>query len=336
MQGKVAVVGAGGWGTALAVLLSRKGLPVYLYGRRPEFVAQLRERRENRDYLPGIELPRALALTTDLAEAATGAAAVVLSTPSHGLREVAQALHPHVKPGTLVVNTSKGFATDTLERGSQVLADALPQAELAVISGPNFASEVARGLAATTVAAAADERVARLAQDLFMTSDFRVYTNTDLIGVETAGALKNVYAIAAGIADGLGLGYNTRASLITRGLVELSRLGQAMGGRAETFYGLSGLGDLILTCTGELSRNHRAGVELGKGQTLAEITGETRMVIEGVRTTQAALALAERHSVDLPLAREVYRVLFEGKRPEHALIDLMARLRRSETEPLQS
>lgn len=330
MRSRVAVLGAGGWGTALAILLSRKGLPVYLWARRPELAAQLREQRENPDYLPGIALPRGLAITADLAEAVGGAGAVVFSVPSHGLREVARQAADKLRPGTLVVNTSKGFESDTLLRGSEVLGEELPQAEIAVISGPNFALEVARGQTAATVAAATSERTALRAQDLFMTADFRVYTNTDLIGVETGGALKNVYAIAAGICDGLGLGHNARAAVITRGLLELSRFGEALGGRRETFYGLSGLGDLVLTCTGELSRNHRAGVELGKGSSLDEIQRSTRMVFEGVRTTRAVVELAAKLHVDLPLAQEVHSVLFGEKRPEHALVDLMTRDRRDE------
>ncbi|MGE5560765.1 MAG: NAD(P)H-dependent glycerol-3-phosphate dehydrogenase [Chloroflexota bacterium] len=330
MRGKVAVLGAGGWGTALAVLLARKGLPVYLWARRAELVAQLREQRQNPDYLPGVELPRMLAVTADIGEAVGGARAVVFSTPSHGLRDVARQLGGQVAPDTLVVGTSKGFEAETLRRGSEVLAEELPGASIAVISGPNFAQEVARGQTATTVAAATSESVAARAQDLFMTADFRVYTNTDLIGVETGGALKNIYAIAAGICDGLGLGNNARAAVITRGLFELSRLGQALGGRRETFFGLSGLGDLVLTCTGELSRNHRAGVELGRGRTLTEIQASTRQVFEGVRTTKAALDLAARTGVDLPMAQEVYNVLYGGKRPEHAVVDLMARDRRDE------
>lgn len=330
MKSRVAVLGAGGWGTALAILLSRKGLPVYLWARRPELAAQLREQRANPDYLPGIELPRGLAITADIGEAVGDAGAVVFSVPSHGLREVARQVAGKLRPGALIVNTSKGFECETLLRGSEVLAEELPQAEIAVISGPNFAQEVARGQTAATVAAAASERTAARAQDLFMTTDFRVYTNTDLIGVETGGALKNIYAIAAGICDGLGLGHNARAAVITRGLLELSRFGEALGGRRETFYGLSGLGDLVLTCTGELSRNHRAGVELGKGRSLEEIQRSTRMVFEGVRTTQAAVELAAKLNVDLPLAREVHNVLFGDKRPEHALVDLMTRDRRDE------
>lgn len=330
MKGKVAVLGAGGWGTALAVLLTRKGMPVYLWARRPELAAQLREQRLNPDYLPGVELPRRLATTSDIGEAVADAEAVVFSTPSHGLREVARSVTALVAPEALIIGTSKGFEADSLLRGSEVLTAELPGHDVAVISGPNFALEVASGHTATTVAAAASEDVARLAQDLFMTADFRVYTNTDLIGVETGGALKNIYAIAAGICDGLGLGSNARAAVITRGLFELSRLGQALGGRRETFFGLSGLGDLVLTCTGELSRNHRAGVELGKGRTLADIQASTRMVFEGVRTTKAALDLSVRTGADLPMAQEVYNVLFSGKRPEHALVDLMARDRRDE------
>jgi len=328
------VLGAGGWGTALALLLAGTGRRVGLWARRQEFAAELREVRENRPYLPGVPLPAGVYPTGDLGTALQGVELVVLAVPSHGLREIVRRAAPHLAARVTLVSATKGLESETNRRMSQVIVEELgPLARrLAVLSGPNFSAEVARGQPTATVVAASSGEVAEEVQEAFMSPRFRVYTNPDVIGVELCGALKNVYAIAAGVSDGLGLGDNARAAVITRSLAEMSRLGVALGAQPLTFAGLAGLGDLVLTCTGSLSRNRRAGLRLGRGEPVKEVLNASGMVIEGVHTAVAACDLGRRLGLRMPIAEQVVEVLFHGKAPAEAVSALMTRERRHEIE----
>ncbi len=328
---RVAVVGAGGWGTALADMLARKGADVVLWAHEPEVAAEVNARHRNDLFLPEAPLQPSLAATNDLAAALTGAVMVLAVTPSHAMRAVLGRAAPALPPDAIVVSAAKGLEPGTLKRMTEVLAEVVPPGTgVVALSGPTFAREVYEGQpTAATVAGPAD--AARRAQQLLSAPYFRTYTNDDVVGVELGGALKNVVAIAAGIAEGLGLGSNPRAALITRGLAEIARLGVAMGANPLTFAGLAGMGDLVLTATGPLSRNRSLGVELGKGATLEQVQARRLSVAEGVGTARAAVALGERVGVELPIAREVARVLFEGKPPRQAVADLMERALRTET-----
>ncbi len=324
---KVAVIGAGSWGTTVASLVADKG-PTVLWARRPELAAAIEDRSENPDYLAGFQLPAPLSATSNLEAALDGAAVVVMAVPSHGTRAVLETARDSIDPVTPIVSLTKGIEQETLMRMTEVAADVLPdhdRSRLGVLSGPNLAKEVLVGQPAATVIAMTDSSVAADLQTLFMTSTFRVYTNADVVGSESAGALKNVMAIAAGMADGLGFGDNTLATLITRALAELTRLGVAMGGQALTFAGLAGTGDLIATCMSEQSRNHRVGFGLGEGRSLDDIIAEMNMVAEGVKSTRGILALAKRYGVEMPIAEQVGRVLYEGADPATAVATLMMR-----------
>jgi glycerol-3-phosphate dehydrogenase (NAD(P)+) len=329
----VAILGAGSFGTALAAHLGTAGHQVRLWARDPALAADIARRRANPVYLPDLVLPPGVHATGDVAEALDAAELVVAAVPSHGLRRVMTAGRPHLTPGVTVVSTTKGLEEGTLLRMSELLADVLgPQVPVAVLSGPSFAAEVARGLpTAVVVAGLAGEAVA-LVQEEFRGQSLRLYGSADVVGVEIGGALKNVIAIAAGVVDGMGLGANAQAALITRGLAEITRLAVALGGRRETLAGLAGLGDLVLTCTGALSRNRHVGVELAHGRRLDEIVGGMKMVAEGVRTTQAALDLGRRHSVELPIATQIAEVLAGRTDARTALRELMLRPQRAEVD----
>ncbi len=325
---KVGVVGAGSWGTALSALLAERGHRVLLWALELDVVEQINEDRENASFLPGVRLPDALEATGSLEQAVADAAFVVSVSPSQFVAATMTEAARHLRPDALVVSASKGIETSSLRRMDEVLGDILgPEhaARLTVLSGPSFAAEVAAGQPTAVVAASHDPEAAQRVQALFRTSAFRVYTNSDVVGVELGGALKNVIAIAAGIAAGLGFGHNTRAAVVTRGLAEITRLGVAMGAEQATFAGLAGMGDLVLTCTGELSRNRTVGYRLGQGETLAAILGPMSAVAEGVKTTEAAVALAARHGVEMPITSEIHQVLTRGKDPRKALNDLMTR-----------
>jgi glycerol-3-phosphate dehydrogenase (NAD(P)+) len=331
---RCAVIGAGSWGTTLANLLAKKGLPVTLWAYEPELVETIRSRRENDLFLPGIQLDPSLACTNSLEEAVAGADMVLVVVPTQVLRGVVRQIIPHLSDAALVVSASKGIELESLQLVSQIYEELLPAAvyeRFAVLSGPSFAREVSREMPTAVVAAAADAQIARRVQQLFSTDYFRVYTNDDVIGVELGGAIKNVIAIAAGVSDGLGFGSNTRAALITRGLAEMSRLGRALGGSAATFAGLAGMGDLVLTCTGDLSRNRSVGLALGQGRTLEEILGEMRMVAEGVKTAESAWLLARKLGVDMPIIEKVHQLLYEGKPAREAVLELMTRDLKPET-----
>lgn len=334
MTGRIAVIGAGAWGTALAMQAVRAGHAPRLWVFEAELLAQIRATRENRWYLPGVRLPEAVELVGSLAEAAAGASVAVLAVPSHVFRTVATELLPHLGASARLLSATKGIEEAGLVRMSEILGElAVAREQIAVVSGPTFALEVAQERPTAAVLASTDAALARELQAALATPAFRLYTQGDVAGVELGGSLKNVMAIAAGIADGLELGMNARAALLTRGLAEITRLGVALGARAQTFAGLAGVGDLVLTCTGQLSRNRSLGLALAKGTSLAEWQGATRAVAEGVRTAQAAVGLARKTGVAAPIAAEVGAVLFEGKPPREALLALLAREPRPEEEP---
>jgi glycerol-3-phosphate dehydrogenase (NAD(P)+) len=333
---QVAVVGAGAWGTALAIHLARAGAAPRLWVYEPELLSALAESRENAWYLPGVRIPDRVRPMGSLADAVSGAELVLVVVPSHVLRRVAVDLARVLPPGVDLVSATKGIEEERFARPSEILADVLPpgaRRPIAVLSGPTFALEVAQGRPTAAVLAAPDVELARRLQQALAGPAFRLYTQTDVTGVELGGALKNVMAIAAGIADGLDLGMNARAALLTRGLAEMTRLGVALGARPRTFAGLAGLGDLILTCTGALSRNRKLGLALAGGSSLADWQASTRSVAEGVLTTRAALALARKAGVTTPIMTEVGAVLFDGKPPREALTSLLSREARPEDEP---
>ena len=328
---RVGVVGAGAWGTTLAKLLAEKGYSVILWVWEPELALTMSRERENGIYLPGVELPETLEVTTSLAQAARGRSALLMVTPSHVLRSVFADLLPSIEACTLLISATKGLEQDSCMTMSQVIREVAPQMKaLTVLSGPSFAKEVSRGLPAAVVAASDHEATAKLAQSLLNTSTFRVYAGRDPLGVELGGSIKNVIAIAAGVVDALGLGHNALAALVTRGLREITRLGVAMGARAETFAGLAGLGDLVLTCTGDLSRNRQLGLALGKGASLPDLLRRSPTVKEGINAAKAAVNLAQRFSVEMPICREICAILFENKSPQEAVAGLMTRALKSE------
>ncbi|HMH82541.1 MAG TPA: NAD(P)H-dependent glycerol-3-phosphate dehydrogenase [Gemmatimonadales bacterium] len=325
---KIAVVGGGAWGTALADLLARKEASdtVTLWAREPEVVESVNREHVNHMFLPGAKLASALTAEGDLAAAVRGADVVVSAAPSHAVRDVMTRASAAIERRALVVSVSKGLEPERLGTLSCVVADVLPKnTRIAALSGPSFAQEVYARQPTAVVAAAREHAVAQQVQQVFSTGYFRVYSATDVIGVELAGALKNVIALAAGILEGLEMGHNARAALVTRGLAEITRLGVALGAEPATFAGLAGMGDLILTATGPLSRNHSLGVELGRGKRLEEALSGRTSVAEGVSTARTAVTLGERHGVELPIAREVAAVLFQGKPPRQAVSDLMER-----------
>jgi glycerol-3-phosphate dehydrogenase (NAD(P)+) len=329
---RVAVIGAGSWGTALANLLAKKGVETVLWAWEREAAEGVEREHRNPLYLSEIELDPRLRATSDLAAAAGTADVVVSVSPSHVVRTVMGRAAQHLHEGVLVVSASKGIETDTLRTMDDVLAEVIPGAEsrLTFLSGPSFALEVAREHPTAVTVAAHDPAAAEEAQELFQTDYFRVYTNTDVTGVELGGALKNVIAIAAGVVDGLGFGSNTSAALITRGLAEMTRLGDALGADPLTFSGLAGMGDLILTCTGALSRNRAVGVALGEGRSIEEILSEMTMVAEGVKTARAARDLSRRAGVEMPIVEEMYSILYEGRNAREAVESLMLRAPKAE------
>ncbi|MDD5557492.1 MAG: NAD(P)-dependent glycerol-3-phosphate dehydrogenase [bacterium] len=334
---RVAVLGDGGWGTTLAILLHRKGIDAVLWGAFPSYVDYLRRKRINRKFLPGVAIPGGLRITADLAEAIGGAQVVIAAVPSQYMRTVCRRAAPLIAGAKgsgprLVISGAKGIEPRTLMRMSEVIGEEIPGVPVAVLSGPSHAEEVARGLPTTVVVASGTPGIANGAQRLLMTDRFRVYTNRDPLGVEISGAVKNVIAIAAGAADGLGFGDNAKAAIITRGIVEIARLGVRMGARPETFAGLAGIGDLITTCISGYGRNRRVGTMIAAGRSLRSIVEGMEMVAEGIRTTRAAYRLSRMHQVEMPITEQVHAILYRGKDPEVAVRDLMARSPKSETE----
>lgn len=330
----IAVIGAGSWGTALASVLGQKHASIKLWVRSPELAEHIQTKRENTRYLPGCKLPEAVTVSHKLAEVASGASLLVLVTPSHAVRQIATQLAPYVSDNTILVTAAKGLELASIKRNSEVIAEELPAIaeHIAVLSGPNHAEEVALSYPTATVVASKSRQVAEYVQDTFMLPHFRVYTNPDVIGVELAGALKNVIALGAGLSEGLGFGDNTKSALMTRGLAEITRLGMAMGANPLTFAGLTGIGDLIATCTSVHSRNRRAGLMLAAGKTADQIQSETSMVVEGIRATKAAYQLATQYQVAMPITEQLYQVLYQHKSPKAAVLELMIRSRTHEVE----
>lgn len=330
---RVAVLGAGSWGTALAIHLANIGHDVRLWARDETFAADMGRRRANAVYLPDVPFPASLTPGADLPGTLTDAQLVLVAVPSHGLRQVLRQASPHVEPTAVVLSATKGLEDGSLRRMSEVIAEECPAScEVAVLSGPSFARELAQQKPTVVVVASRSEGAVRHVQDEFRSGAMRLYASADVVGVELGGALKNVIAIAAGAVEGLGLGHNAQAALITRGLAEISRLAVAAGGERETLAGLAGMGDLVLTCTGQLSRNRQVGIELARGRALADIVSSTKMVAEGVRTTHAALALGAAHGVELPIAAQVDALLAGRVTAAAAVTELMGRRQRAESD----
>ncbi len=322
---KISVIGAGSWGIALAVLLHKNGHEVAVWSILESEIQMLKEEREHKDKLPGVKLPENMIFTTNIKEAVEDKELLVMAVPSPFTRSTSKLLKEVAVPGQIIVNVAKGIEEHTLMTLSDIIEEEVPQAEVAVLSGPSHAEEVGRGIPTTIVVGAKRQKTAEFIQNLFMNEVFRVYISPDVLGIELGGSLKNVVALAAGIADGLGYGDNTKAALITRGITEIARLGTAMGGNYETFCGLTGIGDLIVTCASQHSRNRRAGVLIGQGLSMDEAMKEVKMVVEGVYSTKAAMELAKKYNVQLPIIEQVNAVLFDNKSPAQAVIDLMIR-----------
>ena len=333
-MGKVSVIGAGSWGTALALVLHDNGHEVTVWSIVEAEIDMLNKEHEHKDKLPGIELPKDMIFTTDLELACKDKDMLVLAVPSPFTRSTSKLLKDKVKDGQLIVSVAKGVEEDSLMTLSQIIKDEVPQCEVAVLCGPSHAEEVGKRIPTTCVAGSKKKDTAEYVQNMFMNENFRVYTTPDVLGMELGAALKNVVALAAGIADGLGYGDNTKAALITRGIAEIARLGVVMGGKIETFSGLTGIGDLIVTCASMHSRNRRAGILIGQGKTYDEAIKEVKMVVEGVYSAKAALALGKKYEVDLPIITQVNKILFEDKPAAEAVKELMLRDRKYEHSSL--
>lgn len=331
---KISVLGAGSWGTALAVLLYNNGHEVTLWSALADEVEMLCEKREHESKLPGVHLPDNMEITTDLEKSLLDPDVAVLAVPSPFTRSTAHQMSSFTRKGQIIVNVAKGVEENTLMTLSEIISEEIPQADVCVLSGPSHAEEVGKGIPTTCVVSAEKRETAEFLQGIFMSPVFRVYTTPDILGVELGGALKNVIALAAGTADGLGYGDNTKAALITRGIAEIARLGTKMGAKIETFYGLSGMGDLIVTCASVHSRNRKAGYLMGKGYTMKKAMDEVKMVVEGVYSAKAAKSLAEKYQVEMPIIEEVNKVLFEDKPAAEAVQDLMLRDKKVETPML--
>ncbi|MCT4508516.1 MAG: NAD(P)H-dependent glycerol-3-phosphate dehydrogenase [Tepidibacter sp.] len=329
---KICVLGAGSWGSALAILLSKKGYEVNLYMRNKEQYESMIKTRENIKYLPGIVMPNNIKMTTNLKDAVDKAKIIVLGVASQGVRGVLKSIKDYVEDDQIIVNVAKGFEKGTNLRMSEVVKEELPNNPYAILSGPSHAEEVSKDMPTTVTVASEDMRIAEYVQDTFINPKFRVYTNPDVIGVELGGTLKNIIAFGAGICDGLGYGDNTKAALMTRGIREIGRLGMAMGARSSTFSGLSGIGDLIVTCTSMHSRNRRAGILIGQGKTLEETLDEIKMVVEGIRATESAYNLSKKYNIDMPITNEIYKVLYEDNEVKESVINLMLRSKTHEME----
>lgn len=327
---KIAVIGSGSWGTALAVMLNQYGHAVTIWSWKQEEAERIRSEGENKEFLPGVLVSKEIQIETEPEKAVADAEIVIAAVPSKFVRVNMEKFSPFLKKEQIIVNVAKGLEDGTLFRLSEVIREVVPQCETAVLSGPSHAEEVGRGIPTACVIACEKEAVSKMIQAEFMNPTFRLYTNTDVTGVELGAALKNVIALAAGMSDGLQFGDNTKAALMTRGMSEIKRLGMALGGRAETFAGLSGIGDLIVTCTSMHSRNRRAGILLGQGESLENTLKKVHMVVEGVNTAKAAFALSQKFHVDMPITQEINAVLFAGKNARQAVLDLMLRDKKDE------
>jgi len=332
---KLGIVGAGSWGTALAFVLEKNGHEVTVWSALAPEIRMLLEHREHLDKLPGVKLAESVCFTTDMKTAVAGMEAVVLAVPSMYTRATAKQMAPFITDGQLIISVAKGVEEDTLMTLSQIIRQEIPKAQTAVLCGPSHAEEVGRGMPSALVAGAEHKEIAERVQHYFMNEVFRVYTSPDVIGMEIGASLKNVIALAAGMADGLGYGDNTKAALITRGIREIGRLGIAMGAKYETLSGLTGIGDLIVTCASVHSRNRRAGMLMGKGYTMQQAMDEVKMVVEGVYSAKAAMGLAKKYGVDLPIIEQVNQALFENKPVKDAVYELMTRDKRAESDELE-
>ncbi|MEJ8554984.1 NAD(P)H-dependent glycerol-3-phosphate dehydrogenase [Tepidibacter sp. Z1-5] len=329
---KICVLGAGSWGSALAILLSKKGYQVSLYMRNKDQYESMKKTRENIKYLPGVIMPNNIKMTIDLKDAVEEAKIIVLGVASQGVRGLLKSIKDYVKDDQIIVNVAKGFEKNTNLRISEVVKEELPNNHYVILSGPSHAEEVSKDMPTTVVVASEDMKIAEYIQDTFTNPKFRVYTNPDVIGVELGGTLKNIIAFGAGMCDGLGYGDNTKAALMTRGIIEIGRLGMAMGANRSTFSGLSGIGDLIVTCTSMHSRNRRAGILIGKGKSLDDTLDEIKMVVEGILTTEAAYKLSKKYNVDMPITNEIYKVLYGDNEVKESVINLMLRSKTHEME----
>lgn len=334
VMANIGIIGAGSWGIALAVLLHKNGHKITVWSILQDEIAMLEKEHEHKDKLPGVKLPKDMVFTTDLEGAVKGKDVLVMAVPSPFTRSTAHSMGEYVDEGQIIVNVAKGIEEKSLSTLSQIIEEEIPEAKVAVLSGPSHAEEVGRGIPTTIVVGAKEKETAEYLQNIFMNEVFRVYISPDVLGIELGAALKNVVALAAGIADGLGYGDNTKAALITRGITEIARLGTAMGGRFETFCGLTGIGDLIVTCASMHSRNRRAGILIGKGYTMEEAMKEVKMVVEGVYSAKAAMALAQKYQVEIPIIEQVNAVLFEGKEAGAAVKELMIRDKKLENSDI--
>ena len=327
---KIGIIGAGSWGTALSKVVADNGHAVTVWSIVESEIEMLKAEHEHKDKLPGVKLPESIVYTTKIEEAITGMDVCVLAVPSPFTRSTSKMMAPYVTKGQILVNVAKGVEDKTLMTLSEIIEEEIPTAEVCVLSGPSHAEEVGRGLPTTVVVGSKHRKTAEYLQGIFMNEVFRVYTSADMLGIELGGALKNVIALAAGVADGLGCGDNTKAALITRGIAEITRLGLAMGGKAETFSGLTGIGDLIVTCASMHSRNRRAGILIGQGKTMEEAMDEVKQVVEGVYSAKAASGLAKKYQIEMPIVDKVNEVLFEGLSAKQAMKELMLRERKEE------
>jgi len=330
----ITIIGAGSWGTSIAVLLAKKGFNVKFWARDKELIEKIKYTRENSEYLPGTILQDNILASSDMEYCCRDSEVVIVAAPSHAMRDICSQMSNYTSRDQIMVSMTKGIENNTLLRMSEIINEFMQQNEVAVISGPSHAEEVAKGIPTAVVASSKKRAVAEYIQDVFMTPLFRVYTNPDIIGVELGGALKNIIAVGAGIIDGLNLGDNTKAAVMTRGIVEIARLGEAMGASRNTFAGLSGIGDLIVTCTSMHSRNRRAGIAIGQGKSLEEVLGSTRMVVEGVRTTKSACQLAEKMQIEMPITQEIYDLLFNKADVRDSVMNLTMRSKTHEMEDI--
>lgn len=334
MDNLISIVGAGSWGTAIAILMANKGYDVKLWVRDKKLIEKINNTRENSEYLPGAILPENIIVSSDMEYCCSYSEAVIIAAPSHAMRDICSQMRNFTLKGQVIVSLTKGIENDTLLRMSQVIKEFMPKNEVAVVSGPSHAEEVAKGIPTAVVASSKKRIVAEYVQDIFMTPLFRVYTNPDIVGVELGGALKNIIALGAGIIDGLGLGDNTKAAVMTRGIVEMARLGESLGASRNTFAGLSGIGDLIVTCTSMHSRNRRAGIAIGQGKSVEEVLGSTRMVVEGIRTTKSAYQLAIKQGIEMPITQEINNLLFNKADIRDSVMNLTMRTKTHEIEDI--
>lgn len=332
MSESIGVLGGGSWGTALSILLAKKGVEVDLWVRNEEKASQMSEARESIQYLPGVILPNNINITSSIDKTIKNKDILLLAVPTQAVRNTIEKIKDDIKPGQIIVNVAKGIEVDTLYRISEIVEELIPNSKYAVLSGPSHAEEVAKDIPTAIVVASKYEDVGLYVQEFFMTPKFRVYTNEDVIGVELGGALKNVIALGAGISDGLGYGDNTKAALMNRGIIEIARLGEKMGANSMTFAGLSGIGDLIVTCTSMHSRNRRAGIKIGEGHSMEEASSIVGMVVEGIKTSKSAYNLAKKLDVEMPIVNAIYGVLYKGKDVKNSVINLMLRDKTHEVE----